>query len=83
MPRKRDGRCTDIDAFSAKLAQAAELKGVSVETLCQYLFKDSRLPGRVRRQRETLTRRRAKLDGFIASFSKRGAADPVEGGGDA
>lgn len=83
MPRKRDGRCADIDAFTAKLAQAAALRGVSVETLCQYLFKDSRLPGRIDRQRETLARRRAKLDGFISGFSKRGAADPVEGGSDA
>lgn len=77
MPRRRDPRHADISVFSAKLKEAAALKGVSVQTLCQYLFKDSRLPGRVDRQHQLLALRRARLEAFIATFPKK----ITEGGG--
>lgn len=71
MPRKRDRRIHDVEEFGARLVLAAELSGVSVSTLCQKLFKDHRLPGRVSRMRDILAKRRATLETHIAKHSGR------------
>lgn len=71
MPRKRSPtRQADLERFAERLALAAQLRGVSVESLSQILFRDARLPGRLRRQADRIAARRLMLENFIKSYSK-------------
>lgn len=79
MPRKRDHRPSDIAQFCKRLAEASALTGISVESLCQYLFKDARLPGRAERQHKRMAMRRAKLEKYITDHSTKGRVAAPDG----
>jgi hypothetical protein len=61
----------DVRGLLVRVREAADLAGVTPNTICQTLFGNFRLPARLARQAELIEARAAKLDAHIALLKAR------------